>query len=100
MSALEAESPNPDVLAEAHTHMTIRDVSFCDATDVYGITIRLHPLDVGWDIRCHGCAVSLPPTGVVRVSYASRDGERRVVEGPSDDVAAHLRYHGYDVRSE
>lgn len=76
----------------------IRDIAFDDADDVGSIQYRLHPLDVGFDLRPENLAVQLEKgASPLRVSYATRSGERRVVEGPAKDVAACLRRAGYRV---
>lgn len=78
----------------------ITDTPFDDAKNVFSIGLRLHPLDVGFDLRAERMPVEIPPdgSGTLRASYATRDGERRVVDGPREDVIRHLRAHGYDVR--
>lgn len=78
----------------------LTDVPFEKARDVGNITLRLHPLDVGYDLRAEGMSIAQPagaPDGTLRASYAARDGERRVVEGPYRQVIAWLRGAGYAI---
>jgi hypothetical protein len=63
---------------------------------VSAIALRLHPLDVGYDLRGEGTPVALPP-GVTVASYARRNGRRYVVTGTPDAVAAELRAAGYKL---
>lgn len=71
------------------------DLPFDDATDVGSIRHRLHPLDVGFDLRSEGTAVAVGDEPVLRVSYPSAKGERYVVEGPREEVLARLRKLGF-----
>jgi len=57
---------------------------------------KLHPLDVGFDIRMHDMAASIDAADdPIRVSYASADGRRGVIEGPQAEVLEFLRALGY-----
>lgn len=75
----------------------LADVPFEAAHDVAGIGLRLHPLDVGFDLRTGGAQIVIDDSPTLRASYATRSGERRVVEGSRADVIHHLRAHGYTV---
>lgn len=79
----------------------VRDIPFESASDVTAITNRLHPLDVGFDLRGEGVVAQIDcdaDESELRVSYATRSGERRVVSGPRREVIAHLRSAGYSVQ--
>lgn len=77
---------------------TISDIAFEDAHDVGSIRYRLHPIDVGWDLRGEGVAVAVDASDdPLRVSYADRSGERRVMAGSQRAVVARLRRLGYSV---
>jgi hypothetical protein len=80
--------------------MAITDTSFDDATDVGGIRYRLHPLDVGFDLRGHGgMAVEVAAEeDPIRISYADAAGERRVINGLQAEVLPRLRRLGYRFR--
>lgn len=53
--------------------MTVTDITFDDATDVTSIQYRLHPLDVGFDLREDDMAIAIsdeppiipPPGGTI-----------------------------------
>lgn len=75
----------------------ITDVAFEDDADVNSIGLRLHPIDVGFDLRGDGMAVYIPYAPTMRVSYATRTGERRVVSGPQPAVVRHLSEAGYHI---
>jgi hypothetical protein len=75
---------------------TIADVPFTEAVGVAQIGMRLAPIDVGFDLRAEGMAITTGASAAtMRVSYATRRGERRVVSGPRADVLMHLRRQGY-----
>ncbi len=76
------------------------DVPFDEARNVTSIHYRLAPIDVGFDVRGEGVEVELGGEAAIRVSYATRSGDRRVVEGPRHRVVAHLRAHGYAIAEE
>lgn len=85
---------------KATRNLRVRDEAGEEAGEVWSIRYRLHPLDVGFDLRAHNMLVVLGPEEPLRVSYADRDGGgHRVVEGPRAAVLRHLRQHGYRVRS-
>jgi hypothetical protein len=78
----------------------ISDISFEDAFDVRSIRYRLHPLDVGFDVRAERVAVEVAQSdadGLLRVTYAARNGDRRVMHGPRAEVIARLRKLGYRI---
>lgn len=77
--------------------MSIHDIPFDAASDVTSIRYRLHPLDVGFDLRGEGITTKIGPEPVLRASYADRAGERRVIEGPREAVIEHLRRVGYRI---
>lgn len=66
------------------------------AEDAAEIELRLHPIDVGWDLRVQGVPVLVPP-GTTRAAYADKRGARMVVSGTRDDVVRVLRDAGYAV---
>lgn len=76
------------------------DVAFDASARVGEIRYRLHPLDVGFDLRGERIATEVDVSApTIRVSYARRrDGERRVIEGPTATVLALLRREGYRFR--
>lgn len=79
----------------------VRDVNFDDALDVGSIRYRLHPLDVGWQLKGSGTPVVIDESEPsLRVSYADRNGERRVMEGPRAAVTARLEKLGYEIVDE
>lgn len=75
----------------------LTDVAFEDAKDVTEILYRLASIDVGFSLKELEMVVRMEAGSepVVRASYEDRDGERRVVCGGLEEVAAHLREHGY-----
>lgn len=75
----------------------VRDVDFDAAEDVSSIEVRLHPLDVGYEVKRSGMVVRIDETPTLRVSYAARNGDRRVMEGPLDAVVGRLRKLGYKI---
>jgi hypothetical protein len=77
----------------------LTDMPFSVARDVISIRYRLHPLDVGFDLRSAGVAVEIGEEPVLRVSYPSAKGERYVVEGPREEVLARLRKFGFAFTS-
>jgi len=82
---------------ETKTMQQLTDISFDDAVDLHEIPYRLHPIDVGFDLRRQSWAVQIDRAEEVRVSYADRSGARRVVAGPCAEVVAWLRATGYKV---
>lgn len=76
----------------------VRDVPFEEASDVTAIPCRLHPLDVGFDLRAEGVAIALPAGEVLRVSYADEGGERRVMSGPREAIRRRLQRLGYRLK--
>lgn len=70
------------------------------APDVRSIGLRLHPLDVGWDVRGEGVVVVVPlGAEPLRVSCADEDGARVVLSGPASEVREALRSLGYVVHA-
>lgn len=82
------------------TTLTISDVPFEDAQDVGSITLRLHPLDVGWSLKAELVPVSIHMAEHLRASYEDARGDRRVIAGPFADVVRRLRALGYVIRIE
>lgn len=78
----------------------MRDIPFAAAADIGSIQNRIHPLDVGFDLRVQGLAAEIvcEAGAELRVSYADRLGDRRVVAGDRREVIAHLRSVGYAVQ--
>lgn len=69
---------------------------FEDALSVRDIRYRVHPLDVGFDLREQGMVVAIDAADdPVRVSYPAKDGTRRVMEGPLQQVLRKLRARGF-----
>lgn len=52
----------------------LEEVAFESAKEVTAIGVRLHPLDVGFDLRSAGCVVALPEDAELRVSYPDKLG--------------------------
>lgn len=75
--------------------MTISDIPFDDATNVSNIQFRLHPLDVGFDLRSEQMTIDLGDEATLRVSYPDEHGERRVVSGPREAVVRRLEGLGF-----
>ena len=74
----------------------VLDIPFEEATDDTSIRYRLAPLDVGFDLRVQEMKVQVNRSDdPIRVSYATRNGERRVIYGAQDAVLRRLRRHGY-----
>jgi len=75
------------------------DQPFDQAADVTSISVRLHPLDVGFDLRAEGIVCEIDCSGPeLRASYSDERGERRIVSGASREVIARLRAVGYKVQ--
>ena len=83
--------------APASAKADIVDMPFALATDVTSIRYRLHPLDVGFDLRRKEMPVVIDDDPL-RVSYADRHGDRRVMSGPRAAIVARLEELGYRVR--
>lgn len=80
----------------AVTPKAVVDRDFDSVENVYSIRYRLHPLDVGFDLRAHKMAVAIAHADdPLRVSYPARDGGRRVMEGPRAAVLRRLRARGF-----
>jgi hypothetical protein len=73
----------------------IRDVPFSSAQDVSAISLRLAPIDVGFSLVGEQISVAVPRCDYLRVSYATRQGVRRVAEGSRGLVVDLLRKNGY-----
>lgn len=71
------------------------DVDFNDAKDVNSIGVRLHPIDVGFDLRKSNVTVQLPDESEIRVSYPDKHGERRVMHGSRQFVKGRLEELGF-----
>jgi len=68
---------------------------FDKADDVDTIPYRLHPIDVGFDLRIHNTSVAVSADDdPLRVSYP-KAGERYVVSGPQSEVIEYLRGLGF-----
>jgi len=79
----------------------ITDIPFDVAEDVTSIGYRLHPLDVGFDLRVQEMAVAVARADdPIRVSYPDREGKRRVISGPQDVVLRRLRRLGFQFHVE
>lgn len=80
------------------------DVPFDETRAVLGISaaaipLRLHPIDVGFDLRDHDMAVGMSDaTDPLLVSYPDERGERRVMQGPREAVLSRLRELGFKFR--
>lgn len=74
----------------------VTDEAFDAAGDVGSIRYRLHPLDVGFDLRTQDMPVAIDAADdPIRVSYPAADHERRVMAGPQSAVLARLRKLGF-----
>jgi len=73
----------------------ITDIPFDDASDVHSIQYRLHPIDVGFDLREEGMVVRFSDEPTLRVSYPDDEQERRVMSGPAAAVLQRLRALGF-----
>ena len=72
---------------------------FEDAANVGEIRYRLHPIDVGFDLRAESMAVDMGDSeDALRVSCADEGGARVVLTGSRDDVISELRRLGYEVK--
>jgi hypothetical protein len=81
-------------------HTPVSDVPFELALEVTSIRYRLHPLDVGFDLRESSARIVIGREPRLRVSYPARDGSRRVLEGPREAVLRRLRRLGFRFRTE
>lgn len=74
----------------------VTDVAFEDAGSVHDIQYRLHPIDVGFDLRTLQMVVAIDAgADPLRVSYPDHDGNSRVMEGPQQEVLRRLRKLGF-----
>lgn len=89
----------PRTLAEREAACApkLRDVPFEVAEDVGSIRYRLHPLDVGFDLREQCTAIEFGDEPEIRVSYPAEDHERRVMSGPRALVIARLEELGFRI---
>jgi len=71
------------------------DVPWAEAIDTHDIGLRLHPIDVGFDVRAQHMLVSAPAGERLRASYPNELGERWVVAGPRAAVLERLRALGF-----
>ena len=92
----QVESAEIDAEIEASTVIDEPYESIA-ADVVHSIETRLHPIDVGYDLRARGVAVALPPDETTIVSYPDVAGARRVMRGPRDQIRDRLRRLGFDV---
>lgn len=65
--------------------------------DVGSIRYRLHPIDVGFDLREHDMPCVIGAERRLRVSYPEHDGRQWVVEGPRESVIAYLTSLGFTI---
>lgn len=93
--AAAAEARSRKARAARLRAAALTDVPFDRAVDVDQIELRLHPLDVGFDVRAHGMRVAVLSGARLRASYPREDGERWVVEGPRAAVIARLEALGF-----
>jgi hypothetical protein len=77
--------------------MTLHVYAFESDPDPQSIVLRLHPLDVGFDLRGRMAVELLDTAPEVRVSFAAKNGDRLVAKGPISMVAAVLTAAGYQV---
>ena len=72
---------------------------FDGAANVGSIRYRLHPLDVGFDLRAEPMPVDMADAeDTLRVSCADEAGARVVLTGSRDDVIGELRRLGYEIK--
>jgi hypothetical protein len=77
---------------------TVADIPFAESQDGTRIGYRIAPLDIGFDLLEIEMRIAIAPDHeTLRVSYATRDGERRVVSGHRRDVLRILRARGYQL---
>ena len=75
---------------------TVADLPYDEAHDVTRISLRLAPIDVGFDVRAQRMKIGgIGTAATLRASYATRKGDRRVISGPRAEVVRRLRAHGY-----
>lgn len=83
-------------MSTADATTTIVDIPFDEASDVTSIELRLHPIDVGFDLRSDDIEIEVPASAeTLRVSYPARDGSRRVMSGPRAEVLRRLGLLGF-----
>ena len=75
------------------------DVPFETAENVLNISLRLHPIDVGFDLRVQQMAINVGAEDPLRVSYPAEDGSRRVIEGPRSEVLDQLEDLGFEFQA-
>lgn len=59
-------------------------------------SISFLPLDVGFDLKAHGMAVTLPDEAG-EVVYLDQDGKEAVASGSREEIAHKLRLAGYAI---
>lgn len=77
--------------------MPVTDTPFESTPDVGSIQYRLHPIDVGFDLREDDLTVNFAYEPTLRVSYPDKQGGRRVMHGPINDVLERLEQLGFSV---
>lgn len=76
--------------------MSIRITPFDEADSVYEIQFRLHPIDVGLNLKSTGMVIDTSEApDPLRASCADRRGVRVVLEGPREEVLKKLKSYGY-----
>jgi hypothetical protein len=58
--------------------------------------VRLTPLDVGFDLRVQGVAVTIPEWEFASVGI-EQDGETYLVEGTREEMIAAIKAAGYTI---
>jgi hypothetical protein len=72
------------------------DRPFVDDSDSQDIRYRLHPIDVGFDLRAQDCMIAIDPSDdPIRVSFPGIHGERRILEGAQAEVLRALEGLGF-----
>jgi hypothetical protein len=73
----------------------VLDVPIRLIPDPSSIGWRLHPIDVGFDLRSRRVPIIMPATDHAIVSYASSGGDLRVMSGPTHVLEQRLAGAGY-----
>lgn len=84
-------------LTDLITGKELMDVPFDVVESPWDIQWRLHPLDVGFDLRTTGTMVTITREPTLSVSYPNETGDRRVMKGPFDAVVRRLRSLGFSI---
>jgi hypothetical protein len=78
----------------------VSNIAFEDFPDPLSIQYRLHPSDVGFDLREQNMTVVVADADEISASYPAEDDTRRVITGPIRPVLRILRGLGFKFRVE